>query len=62
MRSLLLALVVAAPSFAQTPSMTTPPISRAIIIHADRVLDGRGKVIPGASVAVQGDKITKVGP
>ncbi len=61
MRSLLLALVVAAPSLAQTPSMTTPPTTRAIIIHADRILDGRGKVIPGASVTVQGDKITKVG-
>src|SRR5512144_2633827 len=61
MRSLLLALVVAAPWLAQTPSMTTQPTTRAIIIHADRILDGRGKVIPGASVTVQGDKITKVG-
>ena len=63
MRSMLLALVLAAPSLAQTPSMTaSPPTTRTIIIHADRIVDGRGKVIPGGSVTVQGDKITKVSP
>jgi imidazolonepropionase-like amidohydrolase len=30
------------------------------VIHADRIVDGRGKVIPGGAVTVQGDKITKV--
>src|SRR6058998_860505 len=56
MRSLLLAFAVAAPSLAQTPAMTNQPI----VIHADRIIDGRGKVIPGGSVTVQGDKISKV--
>jgi imidazolonepropionase-like amidohydrolase len=61
MRSMLLALVFAAPSLAQTPSMTaSPPTAGTIVIHADRIVDGRGKVIPGGSVTVQGDKITKV--
>src|SRR4051794_39882004 len=46
------ALVVAShPMTAQT---------RPIVIHADRVLDGRGNVIPGGSVTVDGDKISKV--
>jgi len=62
MRSLLLAVVAAAPSFAQTSSMTTPPPARPIIIHADRIIDGRGKVIPGGSVVVEGDRITRVDP
>ena len=53
MRSLLLLALIAAPSVAQTPN--TP-----IVIRADRVLDGRGNVIPGGSVVVDGDKITKV--
>lgn len=62
MRSLLLAFVAAAPSLAQTPSMTTPPTARPIVIHADRIIDGRGKVIAGGSVTVVGDKISKVDP
>jgi imidazolonepropionase-like amidohydrolase len=62
MRFLLLAFVAAAPSLAQTPSMTTPPTARPIVIHADRIVDGRGKVIPGGNVVVQGDKISTVGP
>jgi len=57
---MLLALVVAAPTLAQTPPMTTPPTARPIVIHADRIIDGRGKVIPGGSVVVQGDKISAV--
>src|SRR5512146_384304 len=61
MRSTLLAFVVAAPLLAQTPSMTTSP-TRPITIHADRILDGRGKVIPASVVTVEGDKITKIGP
>src|SRR6476661_4998767 len=55
MRSLLLLAVAAAPSLAQMQS--TP-----ITIRADRVLDGRGKVIPGGIVTVEGGKITKVSP
>jgi imidazolonepropionase-like amidohydrolase len=52
---------LAAPSLAQTPSVTTPPpTARTIVIHADRIVDGRGKVIPGGTVMVQGDKITRV--
>jgi imidazolonepropionase-like amidohydrolase len=62
MRSMLLALVVAAPTLAQTPTMTTPPNARSIVIHADRIIDGRGKVIPGGNVVVQGDRISTVGP
>jgi imidazolonepropionase-like amidohydrolase len=42
--------------------MTTPPTARPIVIHADRIVDGRGKVIPGGNVVVQGDKISTVGP
>jgi imidazolonepropionase-like amidohydrolase len=61
MRSMILAFALAAPSLAQTPSMTTPPpTARTIVIHADRIVDGRGKVIPGGTVTVQGDKISKV--
>jgi len=55
MRSLFLLAVAAAPCVAQMQN-------KPIVIHADRVLDGRGKVIPGASVVVEGDKITKVDP
>jgi imidazolonepropionase-like amidohydrolase len=53
MRSLLLLAVAAAPCVAQMQS-------KPIVLHADRVLDGRGKVIPGASVVVEGDKITRI--
>ena len=55
MRSLLLLAVAAAPCFAQ---MQNAPIT----IRADRVLDGRGKVIPDGIVTVEGGKITKVSP
>jgi imidazolonepropionase-like amidohydrolase len=61
MRSMFLAVFVAAPMLAQTPSMSSAP-ARTIIIHADRIVDGHGKVIPSGAVTVQGDKITKVGP
>ena len=60
MRSLLLAVVVAAPSLAQTPAMTNSQTAQPIVIHADRIIDGRGKVITGGSVTVQGTKISKV--
>ena len=60
MRSLLLAVVVAAPSLAQTPAMTNSQTAQPIVLHADRIIDGRGKVISGGSVTVLGAKISKV--
>jgi imidazolonepropionase-like amidohydrolase len=42
--------------------MTTLQDAGPITIHADRIIDGRGQVIPGGSLVVQGGKITKVGP
>lgn len=56
MRSLMLVLGLA--SLAQAQSMSTA--SKPIVIHADRVLDGHGRVIPGGNITVVGDKITKV--
>jgi imidazolonepropionase-like amidohydrolase len=58
MRPLVL-LLAAAPILAQSPPMSTS--LRPIVIHADRVIDGRGKVIRGGSVTITGDKITAVG-
>ena len=40
--------------------MTASPASGPIVIHADRIVDGRGKLIPGGTVVVVGDKITEV--
>jgi imidazolonepropionase-like amidohydrolase len=60
MRSLLFLLAAAVPSLARAQSMTTPPAGKPIVIHADRIVDGRGNVIPGGSVVVTGDKISKV--
>jgi imidazolonepropionase-like amidohydrolase len=64
MRSLLLLAALAAPSFAQTPSMSNTASTAAaagpIVIRADRILDGRGNVINGGAVVVSGDKITRV--
>jgi imidazolonepropionase-like amidohydrolase len=55
MRSLVLlaAAAILAPNVALAQSKT-------ITIRADRVLDGRGNVIAGGRVVVEGDKITKV--
>jgi imidazolonepropionase-like amidohydrolase len=36
--------------------------SKPIVIHADRVVDGKGHVIQNANVTVVGDRITKVEP
>ena len=58
MRSLLL-VFAAVPALAQRPSMTASA-GNPIVIHADRIVDGRGKVIGGGTVTVVGDKITKV--
>src|SRR5689334_11564749 len=60
MRSLLPTLVLAASSLAQAQNMTPPTNGAPIVIHADRVLDGKGKIIPGGTVVVQNGKITKV--
>jgi imidazolonepropionase-like amidohydrolase len=59
MRSLLFVLVAALPALAQNPA-TASSAPRQIVIRADRVLDGRGKVLPGATVVVDGDKISKI--
>jgi imidazolonepropionase-like amidohydrolase len=59
MRSLLPIVLVAATSFSQAQTVTQPA-SGAITIHADRILDGRGNVIPGGTIVVQGGKITRV--
>jgi imidazolonepropionase-like amidohydrolase len=60
MRSLLPTLLLAASSLAQAQNMTPPSNGAPIVIHADRVLDGKGKVIAGGTVVVQNGKITKV--
>ena len=59
MRSIFATLVLAASSLAHAQNMT-PNNGAPIVIHADRVLDGKGKVIPGGTVVVQNGKITKV--
>ena len=75
MRSLLALFVAAVPAFAsaQGVSVTFPnPLARPhmsytmtsqaapIVIRADRILDGRGNVIPGGDVVVENGKITRV--
>ena len=57
MRSLLYLLAAAAPSLIHAQTVTTP---KPVVIHADRIVDGRGNVITGGSVVVIGDKISKV--
>jgi imidazolonepropionase-like amidohydrolase len=59
MRSLLCLLAAAAPSLAYAQTMTSPA-AKPVVIHADRIVDGRGNVIPGGTVVVDGDKISKV--
>jgi imidazolonepropionase-like amidohydrolase len=60
MRSLLPTLVLAASSLAQAQNMTPPTNGAPIVIHADRVLDGKGRVIANGTVVVQNGKITRV--
>ncbi len=38
----------------------TTSTSIPIILHADRIIDGRGNVLPGAMIVVEGDKIARV--
>ena len=54
-----LALLLAAQAAAQ-PAMQSQAPAGPIVIHADRVLDGRGHVLRNASVVVSGGKITAV--
>lgn len=58
MRTLLALAALAAPTFAHAQTMSSP--ATPIVIRADRILDGRGNVITGGSVVVEGNKITKV--
>jgi imidazolonepropionase-like amidohydrolase len=60
MRSLLCLLAAAVPSLAHAQTMTTSAAGKPVVIHADRIVDGRGNVISGGSVVVTGDKISKV--
>jgi len=66
---LLVALVVV--PLAPVPTMTTsapprrapapsPPSAAPIVIRADRIVDGKGGVITGGSVVIDGDKISNV--
>jgi amidohydrolase family protein len=66
MRLPLLFCLVASTSLAQTRPVSSAAKQSAdpsgsIIIRADRVVDGRGHVVPGGAVVVTGDKITRVG-
>lgn len=58
MRTLLALAALAAPPLVYAQTMSSP--ARPIVIRADRILDGRGNVILGGSVVVEGNKITKV--
>ena len=57
MRSAFILAALAASTLVHAQSMST---DKPIVIRADRILDGRGKVIVGGSVVVQGGKITQV--
>src|SRR5262252_6196204 len=58
MRTLLALAALAAPTLVHAQTMSSP--ARPIVIRADRIPDGRGNVITGGSVVVEGDKIAKV--
>jgi imidazolonepropionase-like amidohydrolase len=58
MRSLLALAALIGPSLVHAQTMSSP--SKPIVIRADRILDGRGNVITGGSVVVEGSKITKI--
>jgi imidazolonepropionase-like amidohydrolase len=60
MRSMLALAAIAVPTLVHAQTMSTPTSSTPIVIRADRILDGRGNVITGGSVVVEGGKITKV--
>src|SRR5215470_5529710 len=58
MRSMLALPAAVASTLAHAQTMSSP--ATPIVIRADRILDGRGNVITGGSVVVEGGKITKV--
>ena len=60
MRSTLALAALAVSSLARAQTMTTPANARPIVIRADRILDGRGNVITGATVVVEGGKIARI--
>ncbi len=60
MRSLLPVLVAAASSLAHAQAVTSASNAGPITIHADRIVDGRGNIIPGGTIVVQNGKITRV--
>src|SRR4029079_11789329 len=60
MRSVLPTLLIAATTFSPAQTVTQPGPGAPIMIHADRIVDGRGNVIVGGTVVVQGGKITRV--
>ena len=35
--------------------------AQTIVVHADRLLDGKGKVVNNATVTIEGSKIVKIG-
>jgi imidazolonepropionase-like amidohydrolase len=57
MRSVFILAALAASTLVHAQSMST---DKPIVIRADRILDGRGKVIVAGSIVVQGGKITQV--
>lgn len=60
--SLAPALVLAS-SLALIPGLVPAPARAAIVLRADRLLDVRaGTIVPGAAVAVNGERITYAGP
>ena len=48
------------PAMTPTPKPSAPVAAAPITIHADRVIDGKGKMIAGGTVVIDGDKITAV--
>src|ERR1044071_7940033 len=56
--SVLLLVLALSPAAAPAPAPSAPP---AVTIRADRVLDGRGGVLDGATVTVEGSRIADVG-
>jgi len=60
MRSLIPVLLAAASSLANAQAVTSASNAGPITIHADRIVDGRGNVIPGGTIVVQAGKITRV--
>ena len=58
--ALLAIATIPALAFAQSRPMTPSPTTHPIVLHADRVVDGRGHVLANATIVVDGGKITRV--